>query len=1289
MRTSSRSNVGAESHEYGYIDDGGGTRRRGRSMTAGPIADGHHDDERKRGDEDCYNRHHRRRRSDGGSNRRGCAATGRAVSLGDDATGRGGGRGVDKEARTAAAVNNKAGSNRPTRRRSTTEEAKATALDEELRNSRRGRSITSRRSSLPPSPPPVGISFRDRWHRSRSGFSNKKTTKKKKDGIVWNEIKHPTKSSIDSQFLRTWAINNSRSRSCSTKKKKKKKNDGAPSKEKLSRSRSSSSNINNRRRRETTSLKPKHYRQLIVNKLLNSDIPLLLGKEERGDRLLSQRRRNKSVPARLGHRVTWWNNSATTNKEEKDSSTSDGSSTCEEEYSSQSSEERRRSSSNTILRRGSSTSTSNPHVTKSPSNGIPRRTPTSSLTPHGRTPNSSATPRRRGGRPMSRHELRVAVTPIAGEEEEKMRYQAQHRRLPYTSDEILSRRGRRRSTLDEGRMPPVPFLNNKQKHKQYHQGSDIECSRRRSMSMPPIYTRSQQQQSPQRHQQQQESTGPVIYCDSLRTSLVSSLASMDSGWVYQRTKAHRDTIKLIETEIEKRLMASKNRRSKFDLKHQQLLPQPLLQLDPVVVITCDDNKTNNDPISQMASVDSSWIYQREKSKRRCKRKDEKRHQILKEFLSTIEKTTTSKPLQVRRRASSCQPKLLTDGSSIPLSPRRDLIDVRSTVAVRQQEGEGPCVHISNEETPKKRKHEFDISHLLTKDERKIEGITTSTVPSNMDISGSDVKTRTTTSRTDGSSWDVRVPNPISSLPGSSYDRQLTNSTKTHSLQSVEIVSVEEEGHVKTTKTSPLMVSASDTRSSSWGGGYEAKPSTVCSSNKSVQSTCGSNALTLFGDNGTLRGHSKDGRSRDKPCLLDAKVSSEDVTDTSSSLDSSSSNMCHVRCVSPENKIISSVVENDHDVTPITNNSGKPYLTNKKFVVPPLHSEIRSKMPKHLSSYYEKEKKKAQHMDSLNESEISGLTPVALRCPPKPPPQNLLKYASRSSSVHKETKNENNNNGSTTDSTDETAGSKVGLYIDINTNYTSQLSELSSPARVPPMLVEALVERYRHLSSHTKKKRQSQPVPTMREQVSTMTMEMPSSHHSYPPRDHVHSSSCIREAGKDFPSKVLPPPPRDPMPGPPFVQSRYPHNNKTNTNDPSSNSRGWSSLQDLKPSINDQKKDKSRTQQLPRATTRQPMECETMHQSNDNRVRKVGSRDSPDGGGGMSPQQKRTGFSSWNGTTKNHAHGMIWVDSQGNPGRYSGKMENGVPHGVGVMTYSSDGLIAEGMWVHGRLLRNVT
>ena len=427
---------------------------------------------------------------------------------------------------------------------------------------------------------------------------------------------------------------------------------------------------------------------------------------------------------------------------------------------------------------------------------------------------------------------------------------------------------------------------------------------------------------------------------------------------------------------------------------------------------------------------------------------------------------------------------------------------------------------------------------------------------------------------------------------------------------MEIVSVEEEGHVKTTKTSPLMVSASDTGSSSWGGGYEAKPSTVCSSNKSVQSPCGSNALTLFGDNGTLRGHSEDGRSKDKPCLPDAKVSSEDVTDAASSLDSSSSNMCHVRCVSPENKIISSVVENDRDVTPITNNSGKPYLTNKKFVVPPLHSEIRSKMPKHLSSYYEKVKKKAQHMDSLNESEISGLTPVALRCPPKPPPQNLLKYARRSSSVHKESKNENINNGSTTDSADE---SKVGLDIDINTNYTSKLSELSSPATFPPMLVEALVERYRHLSSHTKKKkRQSQPVPTMREQVSKMTMEMPSSHHSYPPRDHVHSSSCsIREAEKDLPSKVLPPPPRNSKPGPPFVQSRYPHNNKTNTNDPSSSSRGWSYPQDLKPSINSKKKLHSRTQQLQRATTRQqqqpPMECEARLYQQSNNDNKSSSR----------------------------------------------------------------------------------
>jgi hypothetical protein len=296
------------------------------------------------------------------------------------------------------------------------------------------------------------------------------------------------------------------------------------------------------------------------------------------------------------------------------------------------------------------------------------------------------------------------------------------------------------------------------------------------------------------------------------------------------------------------------------------------------------------------------------------------------------------------------------------------------------------------------------------------------------------------------------------------------------------------------------------------------------------------------------------------------------------------------------------------------------------------------MPKHLSSYYEKEeekKKKAkQHMDSLNESEISGLTlPVALRCPPKPPPQNLLKYARRSSSAHKESKDDNNN-GSTAGSADETAGSKVGRDIDINTNYTSQLSELSSPTTVPPMLVEALVERYRHLSSsHTttkKKRQQSQPLPTMREQMSKMTMEMSSFSHSHPPRDHVRSSSSSgskssssREVTKDstsYPTRdhanssnrssevVLPTPPppssRNSLPGPPFAKHRYPHN----TNDPSSSSsRGWSSPQDLKPSINEKKNHQSsRIKNIQRITTRQPIE----YQSHDSHkvVRKFNSRD---------------------------------------------------------------------------------
>ena len=119
------------------------------------------------------------------------------------------------------------------------------------------------------------------------------------------------------------------------------------------------------------------------------------------------------------------------------------------------------------------------------------------------------------------------------------------------------------------------------------------------------------------------------------------------------------------------------------------------------------------------------------------------------------------------------------------------------------------------------------------------------------------------------------------------------------------------------------------------------------------------------------------------------------------------------------------------------------------------------------------------------------------------------------------------------------GSKVGRDVDISSNYASQLSELSSPTiLVPPMLVDALVQRYRHLSSH-KKMRQSQPLltngkaTTMREHISKLSM-------SPPPRDHVGGSSS-RAVGKDFPWKDLPPPRRNPMHGPPFVQNRYPNN----------------------------------------------------------------------------------------------------------------------------------------------------
>jgi len=63
----------------------------------------------------------------------------------------------------------------------------------------------------------------------------------------------------------------------------------------------------------------------------------------------------------------------------------------------------------------------------------------------------------------------------------------------------------------------------------------------------------------------------------------------------------------------------------------------------------------------------------------------------------------------------------------------------------------------------------------------------------------------------------------------------------------------------------------------------------------------------------------------------------------------------------------------------------------------------------------------------------------------------------------------------------------------------------------------------------------------------------------------------------------------------------------------------------------------------------------------------------------------TGFTSWNGPKKKHTHGMVWVDQFGTTGRYTGNLnQEGVPHGNGMMIYST-GLIAEGMWVNGRII----
>jgi hypothetical protein len=75
------------------------------------------------------------------------------------------------------------------------------------------------------------------------------------------------------------------------------------------------------------------------------------------------------------------------------------------------------------------------------------------------------------------------------------------------------------------------------------------------------------------------------------------------------------------------------------------------------------------------------------------------------------------------------------------------------------------------------------------------------------------------------------------------------------------------------------------------------------------------------------------------------------------------------------------------------------------------------------------------------------------------------------------------------------------------------------------------------------------------------------------------------------------------------------------------------------------------------------------------------------GGNAQRERLMTGFSSWNGAKKDHAHGMIWVDPLGNSGRYTGNLnKEGLPHGIGLMSYSS-GLNVEGMWVNGRLIND--
>jgi len=70
-------------------------------------------------------------------------------------------------------------------------------------------------------------------------------------------------------------------------------------------------------------------------------------------------------------------------------------------------------------------------------------------------------------------------------------------------------------------------------------------------------------------------------------------------------------------------------------------------------------------------------------------------------------------------------------------------------------------------------------------------------------------------------------------------------------------------------------------------------------------------------------------------------------------------------------------------------------------------------------------------------------------------------------------------------------------------------------------------------------------------------------------------------------------------------------------------------------------------------------------------------------GGPPPQSRMNGT---NNTGKQSAHGMIWIDKSGQPGRYTGDLnhEGLAPHGRGVMCYDY-GLIAEGEWVNGTLV----